>query len=144
MKRMLHTIGLVLGVAGTVFSVLPGTAGASEGLSIAIGLKAQFLNGALVGIPVVYSCAEGSMFPSLSVSLFQASGKEVVNGFGFEDSLECDGEPKQIMVFVVPGSGAPFRRSKDVVVEVNVSACDELVSTCVDASDGPRVLSLKR
>jgi hypothetical protein len=145
MKHMLRTIGTVLCVAGTVLSVAPGTAQAMEGLSIEInGTKGQFIHGALLGIPVLYTCPPGSTFPNISVQLFQASGKEVTNGFGFEEDLLCDGDPQETMIFVLPGSSSSFRRSKDVVVDVTLSACDELAATCANASDGPVVLPLRR
>ncbi|MDI1475929.1 hypothetical protein [Polyangium sp. y55x31] len=144
MKQMLCTLGAVLGLAGTALPLVPGTAHAMEGLSIEMGAKAQFLNGALIGIPIVYTCPKGSTSPSVFVQLYQASGSEVVNGSAFEDALVCDGGPKETLILVVPNGSSPFRRSKDVVVDVNVSACDELTATCGNTSAGPALLSLKR
>ncbi|MDI1449780.1 hypothetical protein [Polyangium sp. 6x1] len=144
MKQMLRTIGAVLWLAGTALPLMPRTAHAMEGLSIEMGLKAQFLNGALLGIPVVYTCPEGSTSPSIFVELHQASGNEVISGFALEDALECDGEPMETLIFVVPNSSSAFRRSKDVVVDLSISACDELTLTCGDVSAGPVTLSLQR
>ncbi|MDI3287386.1 hypothetical protein [Polyangium sp. 15x6] len=144
MKQTLGSLGAVLWLAGTVLPLVPGTAHAVEGLSIEMGAKAQFLNGALIGIPVVYTCPTGSTSPSVSVQLYQASGREVVNGVAFEEGLACDGEPKETLIFVVPSGSSPFRRSKDVVVDVNISVCDALAATCGNASAGPVLLSLRR
>ncbi|TKC98322.1 hypothetical protein [Polyangium fumosum] len=144
MKQMLGTNVALLFVVGTALPLLPGTARAMEGLTIEMGQKGQFLHGALLGIPVVYTCPKGSTSTSLLVQLSQGSGSEVVDGFAVEDALECDGEPTETLILVMPTSTSPFRRSKDIVVDVNLSACDDVSLTCGDVSAGPVVLSLRR
>ncbi|MDC0746076.1 hypothetical protein [Polyangium mundeleinium] len=144
MKQMLGTNVAFLFVVGTALPLVPGTARAMDGLAIEMGGKGQFLHGALLGIPVVYTCPKSSMSPSLLVQLAQASGSDVVDGVAVEDALECDGEPKETLVLVMPTSTSPFRRSKDIVVDVNMSACDDVSLTCGDVSAGPVVLSLRR
>ncbi|HVK64093.1 MAG TPA: hypothetical protein VM694_06460 [Polyangium sp.] len=144
MKQMLGTNVAFLFVVGTALPLLPGTARAMEGLAIEMGSKGQFLHGALLGVPVVYTCPKGSTSPSLLVQLAQGSGSEVVDGFAVEDALECDGEPTETLILVTPTRTSAFRRSKDIVVDVNISACDEVSLTCGEVSAGPVVLSLRR
>ncbi|MRG91142.1 hypothetical protein [Polyangium spumosum] len=141
---MLRTIGTALLLAGAALPVMPGTAHAMDDLVVYIGSKGQFIHGALIGIPIVYSCPQGATSPAISMQASQASGKDVVEGLGFEDVLECDGEPKETMMLVLPSNKEHFRRSREVVVDVNISACDGATATCAEAAVGPVLLSFKR
>lgn len=84
-------------------------------------------NRVVARVPVDITCnVPGAKTAYVSLSVTQAAGESVANGYGFvPGGVACDGLSHRLSVSVVAGGGgAPFRIG-DAAVTASVSACPE-------------------
>ena len=138
MRSLCRRIAAVSAIAVTALAVPAAAfaAPASEGdvtlpvvrLAVGIDPVAELApNRVVARVPVDITCnVPGAKTAYVSLSVTQAVGESVANGYGFvPGGVVCDGLSHRLSVSVVAaGGGAPFRIG-DAAVTASVSACPE-------------------
>ncbi len=84
-------------------------------------------NRVVVRVPVDVTCdVPGARTAYVSLSVTQAVGERVANGYGFvPGGVRCDGRSHRLTVGVVASAGGAAFRMGDAAVTASVSACPE-------------------
>jgi hypothetical protein len=104
-----------IGAGGTLAALAPaGPAVAEESLpfvvDVEVGSPATLLaRGIAVSVPVEFTCPSDAAYPSVSVSIAERVGTQIVRGYGYLNP-DCTGQPEtqQVLVQAYEG-GTAFR-----------------------------------